>query len=769
MLAAKKWIPASKVSVPSDVLDEAGGNDIIAQRLVSMGITSAGRAKSFLDPAYYSPADPFDLSDMEKSVSRIIQAIKQKEVIGIWGDFDVDGQTSTSILVGALLSLGARVEYHIPVREHESHGILVPFLNDFLAKGIDLVITCDTGISGNDAADRMLSLGKDLIITDHHALPETLPNAYAIVSSQLVSSKHPLRTLSGAGVAYKVIEAVSRAMNRPEVAAQQLDLVALGLVADVADLVNDTRYLTQMGLSHLRLTERPGLREVYRNAQVNPMLLNEEHIGFQIGPRLNAIGRLSDANPIVELMTSQDPGVFSVIATQLEGLNSRRKLLTDQVLKSALELIERSPDLAESPAVILSQPNWLGGVVGIVAGRLVELFGKPAILLNSKPDGTSSGSARSVGGVNIIEAISNASHLLNGFGGHPMAAGMSLQTADLPKFRQLIYEAVAKQREGKPAEPSIEISAEVPLSEMSLENVKAFEKLAPFGTGNPPLIFQSDPVVCRKIQKFGKTREHLKIDVEDSSGRVHKLTWWSGLPEYIPESEFHLAYKVRTDSNKGKDGITFEWVDAHSVTKSTPIDLRRESPIEFIDCRLETDSAIVDRLPNDESVLLLAEGNSKLAGAVNRDQLRKSRVLVFLNAPPSQTHLANTIKSVSPKTVTFLNLFTPFDDLNSCLKAFIGMLKFAFNHLDRSFMINMAAAKLGVTEPFILYALVYAKSLGIFDFEVNGESVHLSESLETNKSAADQSYNRLRQLWDEMAAFRTFYGNASLSDLIQDL
>ncbi len=277
----------------------------------------------------------------------------------------------------------------------ESHGINIPHLQEILDHGAKLILTCDTGITAHEAVEVARTRGVDMIITDHHDLPESLPPAVAIVNPKLLPEEHPLATLSGSGVAYKLSEELFARFGRSNEAARQLDLASLGLVADLARLTGDARYLVQRGLEALRNTSRLGLQIIMEMAELVPAALTEEHIGFVIGPRLNALGRLGDANPAVDLLTTTDAVRARVLATQLEGLNAQRQLLCSQVTRAAEAQLQADPALLTKPVLVLGHPSWPGGVVGIVASRLVERYRKPAILFSTPAGEPAHGSARS--------------------------------------------------------------------------------------------------------------------------------------------------------------------------------------------------------------------------------------------------------------------------------------------------------------------------------------------------------------------------------------
>ncbi|MGD1992963.1 MAG: DHH family phosphoesterase, partial [Anaerolineae bacterium] len=319
----RTWVEPPDVDVPPDLRAQVGGHPLVAETLVRRGIRDVARARTFLDPDQYSSASPFELPGLETAVERLERAIATGESICVWGDFDVDGQTATTLLVSTLDDLGARVRYHIPDRQKRSHGVHLPKLKSLIAEGVDLVLTCDTGITAHQAVAYAQERGVDVVVTDHHDLPETLPPARAVVDPKMLPQDHPLRELPGVGVAYELAQALYERAGRPEAVRQHLDLVALGIVADVATQTGDVRYLLQRGLEALRRTERLGLRALMEQAGIRRESVDEEDIGFGLAPRLNALGRLDDANVAVELLTTEDLARARVLASMLEGLNAR--------------------------------------------------------------------------------------------------------------------------------------------------------------------------------------------------------------------------------------------------------------------------------------------------------------------------------------------------------------------------------------------------------------------------------------------------------------
>lgn len=375
-----KWVEPQPLSMPDEIYHHYSSSPIIVNALVNRGITTLKQASSFFDPKQYKQSPFIDFQDIAKAIQRIHIAIQKNELIGIWGDFDVDGQTATTLLVTCLRTIGARVLHHIPLRADEGHGMSPLGLETLLKNGIGLLITCDTGITSHEAVNLANKHKVDVIITDHHSLPDRLPSALAVINPNLLPVNHPLHDLSGVGTAYQLARALYQNTQFENDSKDLLDLVSLGTIADLARLNPENRFLVQLGLEELRQNKRTGLQELFKLAKFNPTHMSEEHISYLIAPRMNAIGRLSDANVMVEFLTSPDRLRTKKVALELEALNGQRQLAVEQIYKSALVQIEKNPVILEEPVIVLSQAGWEAGVIGIVASRLVEKFQKPAIL-----------------------------------------------------------------------------------------------------------------------------------------------------------------------------------------------------------------------------------------------------------------------------------------------------------------------------------------------------------------------------------------------------
>ena len=744
--------PAARVS--ESLRAALGGHRLVCEHLARKGITTPAAARRFLSADHYFPAPASELPDIDRAVDRLRQAIGSQERILVWGDFDVDGQTSTALLFSALRQRGARVAYHVPNRFDEGHGIHLPTLKKKLAAGVDLILTCDTGVSAHDAVDYAAGIGVDTLITDHHALPAHLPKAAAIVNPRRLPDGHPLIELPGVGVAYKLIEALDDGHDhRP-----WLDLVALGIVADVMVQVDDTRYLLQRGLERLRANQRLGLRALLERVEIPADQLNEGHIGFALAPRLNALGRLADANPAVELLTTDDWGRARQLANRLEGLNARRKFLSDQVYRSALGQIERDPSLLEYAALVLSQADWHSGVIGIVAGRLAEELARPVVMI-ATPDGVGRGSARSVAGIDITAAFGEVSQLLAGYGGHSMAAGLSLPADAIFDFRRALSGLIRERERDRPATPQLTIDGYLDLSEISLELTRDIERLAPFGNGNPPLTLASRNLSVKSSAGLGGRGEHLRLQVEDERGRGQKVIWWRGAGQDLPQGRFDLAYTLRTNTYKGVQEPVAEWRD-YRQESARALELGAGgADLELIDHRQSRDAraeltAARSRYAN---ALIWAEVDV-IEGAVDRLRLVASESLIVWTAPASLEIWSAALATVAPSRLIVFGGRPDTETRARFLRRLAALAKYALNQKAGQAHPEALAAAMGQREGSVRAGLQLLRALGKLDFRVGRAGVYQLMPAQHDMSGdLESARERLDALLREARAWRDYW------------
>ena len=751
-----RWLDPHPVN--ADSLKSLNLPPLVAQTLLRRGINSPVEAEAFLHPDATQPT-PFP--DIEKAVEIIHLAIQKNEMICVWGDFDVDGQTSTTLLVQALRALNANVIYYIPIRGKESHGMHIETLTPIIDNGAKLIVTCDTGITAHEAIEYANSRGVDVVVTDHHDLGETLPNAKAIVNPKQLPENHPLKNLAGVGVAYKLAEALLIENHKSEIV-NLLDLVALGLIADVALLKSETRSLAQKGIEALRNTNRLGLKVIAELSGTALETLTEETIGFTFAPRLNALGRLGDANPAVELLITTNPARARVLAAQIEGLNAQRRLLTSQVYEAAEAKLRESPDLLTEPAIVLSHPGWPGGVVGIVANRLVDRYHKPALLLTESEDGIVRGSARSVEGLHITEAIATQKDLLIGFGGHPMAAGLSMPLDKLAEFRRGLGKAVEKQL-GEIAfdEPTLQIDAWLDLAEINISLADALEMLAPFGAGNPALTLATRGVTLKSVSTIGKTKEHLRLTIEDESGNTQSILWWGGAGEELPPSDnkFDIAYSLRASTFRGQKQVTLQF-EEFRVVEEKPIEVQT-TRLEIRDLRLQP--SLLNLQP---STLIWAEGADKAAGK-SRRELTQADELSIYTTPASPADLRKALGIVKPKTVYVFAIPPVEEKPDEFLSHLAGLCKFVLNQRRGQTTTSELACAMAARESAIQIGLEWLAATGQLSVSMNEDQVSLSkETQEKNPYLQAELFTALKGILNETSAYRKYFASVDLKTLL---
>ncbi len=767
MNATRRWREPDDVSVNPDLEHVVGGHPLVAQVLVRRGYSTVERALAFLDPMHYKPARPQELPGLERAVDRVEEAIHTDERICVWGDFDVDGQTSTTLLVSTLQDLGAQVSYHIPVRARESHGIHLPTLKRILEGGLQLILTCDTGISEHEAIDYARSQGVDIVVTDHHDLPIELPEATAIVDPKILEDEHPLRELPGVGVAYKLAEALYEHANRPDEVTRYLDLVALGIVADVAVHHGDVRYLLQRGLEALRETPRVGLQILMDLAGIQQERLTEEHIGYALAPRMNALGRLSDANVAVEFLTTEDEEIARVLALQMETLNAKRKLLSDQVFQAAQARIKADPSLLEHAALVLDHPSWPAGVIGVVASKLAERYGRPTVLLTAPSGEPARGSARSVSGIDISAAIARTEELLLGYGGHPMAAGMAMEAEHIPAFRESLSTAVQEMMAERVEEPALVVDAIFPLAMISLELVADLDRLAPFGPGNPPVTLLAPGVVLQNSQLFGREEEHVTLMVQDQKGAIHKVVWWQGAGRLLPEGVFDLAYHVRTNDYQGQREVQVVYMDARPAQVITLQDESLAVKRRFVDYRHVTDPIDVVVQLEDEDLTIWCESKHKAAvQGSSRYELRPALALAIVSIPPGPEEVRDALAQVSPQVVYLFAVDPGLGEKEDFLNHLAGMVKRALHAEDGWIQIAKFAAATAHREIAVRVGLKWLIERDVVRLvEDGGDEIKVARG-EAKSRPARKHTREIQAILRETAAFRTHYRKASPEDLL---
>ncbi len=496
------------------IVDKIKCPEMIAEMLVCKNIIDIDEINNFFNPSLKNSHDPFLFKDMEKAVLRIVKAIENKEKIVIYGDYDVDGTTSTSLLYLGLKKIDAFVNYHIPHRMIDGYGLSSTAVKQLNQQEAKLIITVDCGINAIAEIDELNSNGIDIIITDHHNPKKILPKALAIINPKTVDCEYPYKMLAGVGVAYKLLVAVyiQLGIATDELIGKYCDLVALGTIADIVPLTGENRIFAHIGLKHLIDNQNVGITALTKIAGLSQKELNSSDIVFGIAPRINAAGRMGSAKRAVELMISNNEFESSELAQIIERENSLRQQIDHETFEEACDIIEKKyKNLTETSIIVISSDAWHQGVIGIVASKIVEKYYRPTIMISFK-DGVGSGSGRSISGFNLFDALSSVEEYLETFGGHKYAAGLSILVEYIDLVENKLSKYVKKNITQEQLIPPLRIDTELELYEINDNLMNWLEKFAPFGPGNMrPTFFSKEVVIVGFPYNVGQN--HLKLKV----------------------------------------------------------------------------------------------------------------------------------------------------------------------------------------------------------------------------------------------------------------
>lgn len=521
----KEWSLLPDVSARAvEFSQRIGTTPFTAALLLHRGLASDAEARNFLHPEKQPFYDPFLMKDMEKAVSRIAQAIQAKERIVVYGDYDVDGITATSLLCRSLRQLGADVGYFIPHRQKDGYGLHKETLDEIIAAGAALIVTVDCGISAVEEAAEVKDK-VDLIITDHHLPGKELPKAVAVIDPHRADCPYPDKNIAGVGVAFKLCQALWQKM-RGKTFTGDLDIVALGTVADVVPLVGENRKIVQQGLRVLKKSKRLGIQALLAVTELKEKEITAGHIGFVLAPRLNAAGRLASALRGVELLLTEDAAEAQAIAEELDAANRERQAVEQEILQAAEKQIE-SIDIQKAPVLVLHGEGWHPGVIGIVASRIVERYYRPTVII-AEEDGVGKGSCRSIRGFHMFEALSACKEYLLGFGGHAQAAGLSLRSEDIAPFREALAAYATRVLAAEDFIPILDIELELAPDKISEKLMTEIKLLEPYGMGNPKPLFSSHGVRGSYAQRIGKEGQHLKFALDGVDESIDVLAWGRG-------------------------------------------------------------------------------------------------------------------------------------------------------------------------------------------------------------------------------------------------
>ena len=539
---------------PPGFAEEVGLNQFQANLLYNRGITCSAEVKPFLNADSSLLNDPMLLPDMARAVTRLIKALQGGESIGVFGDFDADGVTGTALLVLALRDLAARVVPYLPHRNEEGHGLNDEAIRWLRDQGVSLLITVDCGATSVNEVEMAASLGIDTIITDHHTMLPTLPDACALINPRHPDSKYPYDGLTGVGMSYKLIEVLYNDMGiaSPE---HLMEMVALGTVADVGPLTGENRYMVKKGLEYINTTQNLGIRALAASARMRLGALDTESLSFGLIPRLNVAGRLDHAGVSLDLLTATSRDEAESLAARLETKNIERQMLTQKGFKEAQRQLDAEVKAVGVPPIIfVASENWTPGILGLIAARLSDHYYRPAIAINLGKD-VSRASARSIPEFNVVEALRESDDLFTRFGGHPEAAGFTIPTRSLHVLERRMRDLAKEQLQDMDLVPKIDIECEISPVELAGENFAFIQSLSPFGQSNPTPVFLTRNARVTEARQVGGQGQHLKMKLLQGGQVWDAIAFRQGDKLDTANDGIDLAYTMGLNTWNGKTTV----------------------------------------------------------------------------------------------------------------------------------------------------------------------------------------------------------------------
>ncbi len=719
-------------------LKELNISEKIAPLLWQRGIHTNEDLQNFLQPSVEQLHDPFSIYNMDKAIERIKQAIESEEKILIYGDYDADGITSTTVMKEALELVGGNVVFYLPNRFTDGYGPNLAVFKRYIEEGITLIVTVDNGVAGHEPIAYAQDHQVDVIVTDHHELPEELPNAFAIVHPRHPQGDYPFGDLAGVGVAFKVATALLG-----EIPYELLDLVAIGTIADLVSLTHENRVLVKLGLSVLAQSDRPGLKALCKEAGIIMGKVTAENIGFAIAPRLNAVGRLGDASPGVELLSTFSEEEAETLAKFVQEQNEERQALVKTITTEALEMIQIEKQ--EHGMNILAKENWHEGVLGIVASRIVQETGKPTIVLTIDPaTQQAKGSGRSVDIFNLYEVLSAQKELFKRFGGHHMAAGMTIAVENIDKLQIYVDQFILENQLDFTVGQQLQIDETLKIEEITTEFIQAVQLLAPFGTDNQAPAFMIEGREIKELKQIGSEKTHLKFQAVESNVPLDCIAFGKGsdLSEFQYATTYQLVGQLSINEWNGRKKPQMMITD-YQILGTQVFDYRGGRAKELPDLGENTVYLLFDEKNkkiienrNNKTVLSASELN-KLVTALPeiQDQLviiDCPVTIAELKAALAQTHFSRIYLQCYSKEECYLNGMPTRRQFGALFKFIEGN-----KNIDVRYKIKAIAQHLKLAESLLIFMIQVffeLKFVTIEDGVMNKVTTVENQSLEESEA-----------------------------------
>ncbi len=764
---------------------------MIERLLAARGITDAAQVREFLNPLEIKLTSPNVFTDMEKSIARMVQAIENKEKIVVHGDFDADGVTSTSLLYKTLKTVGAEVNYFIPDREKEGHGFdtkaLVKIMTTVKPK---VIISCDCGISDVEAVDFLNSFKIDVIITDHHEAPEVLPKAFGIINPKAPNAldeklsareiEH-LTALAGVGVAFKFAQALLEKFNRLDFISEILPLVAVGTVADIVPLIGENRYLVAKGLQLISGGKHYGLTRLLEAAGYKGNI-TAENIAYGVAPRINASGRLDTVEDAIKVLISENKQEIEMAIQSLNEFNKVRQTLGQEMFMEAEAMLSNEGN--KNPAIILFNPKWHIGIVGITASKLVEKYYKPVFLMTySEETKQVRCSARSVEGVNLYDVISANSENLDGFGGHSMAAGLAFSTekTSFEEVKKALNTTIKEITAGKELKPFIDIDLDLQAGEVDEALVDEISKLEPFGACNPAPIFSLKNLKLKEKRLMGENKDHLRLTCQSGDKEFTCIRWSEGDIALTAGDILDIAFHPQINEYNGNTSVQLILDDVHSEYLKED-EGENGAEVKYYDHRKKTSilPQVEDYVKNSaHNILIFAESKQIIDSlrpfktlsecVVNRDELTACDGLMFFDYPADRETFEAIIEQTSPGAIHFMNYeIKPFDE-KEFLKTVSGMLKFSANNNGGKVELRRCASFLGKSYEVFRVLFSIFEEIGLIKIVEKAQQhykITFNEGVDLAQALHSEKYAILLDLIEECETFRTSLMEESLDQIL---
>lgn len=785
--------------VNQDLIQACGCNRILAVLLQNRGIDTPEKVQKFLNPLKSALSSPDVFADMQKASDRIVSAIETQEHITVYGDFDADGITSTALLYLTLKEIGANVDYYLPDRAIESHGLNTKALVNIIAKRkTRLIITVDCGISNVAEVNFAKGFKADVIITDHHEAPENIPDAFAIINPKVPNSLssdlsleelQSLNYLAGVGVAFKLACKLLDRYDKQNFVHEILPLAAVGTIGDVVELLGENRSIVEMGLELLRNGKHKGLQKLLKEAGITDVSsLTSENVAFMLVPRINASGRLESPDTAISILVSDDEDVLDSAVKTLNDLNALRQELCEETFNKAKEMYEENLSSHRKSIVLLSD-DWHIGIIGIVCSKLVEAYNKPTFLMTRDANNSNiiRCSCRSIEGVNVHSVLSEHKDLFEGFGGHKMAAGFSFDETKVSfdKFKSLLNKTVEEYTQDIDFN-LVKIDADMVLEpdDITLETIEVINKLQPFGSANPAPLFVLEKANLNSFRFMGQNNNHLKLSVSKNSSISFDCVKWNTPDFNLPlNSELDILFSPSVNVFNGETKVQLMLSDIHSdLLKYDSMNLdikildhRNKKNIimqvlDFISSTKKSTAVYIESQQLKSNLKLPESIEDKI---INIDNIHSGiEQLMFFDCPYSNDDFSKIINQSGANTVHLMNFAVSEINIDNFLSKLSGMIKYSLSNLGGNFAIKRASSALNIDFETLECALSLFENCSMVALSKNSDEEYKILSInpvELSKIKQDELFAELSERIEKINTFRNFYVNSSVDEIKESL